>query len=75
MGRELASAIARWIHLDDLGVRPRLVHVADIDESVLAWYERLDSAPRRSTDYCQLLADDGSTPSTAPSRTTSTKKC
>ena len=58
MGRELASAIARWMHVNDLGVRPRLVHVADIDESALAWYERLDSAPRRSTDYCQLLADD-----------------
>ena len=57
MGRELASAVARWVHLDDLGVRPRLVHVADIDASMLSWYRRLDSPPRGSTDYHELLAD------------------
>lgn len=58
MGRELASAMARWAHLGDIGARPRLVHVADISESVLGWYERLDGAPRRTTDYRALLADD-----------------
>ena len=31
MGRELASTAARWIHLDELGVRPRLVHVCDVN--------------------------------------------
>ena len=46
MGRELASAAARWIHLDDLGVRPRLVHVCDLDPTALAWYERLADPPR-----------------------------
>ena len=25
MGREFASAVARWVHLAPLGVRPRLV--------------------------------------------------
>ena len=45
MGRELASAVARWIHLEDLGVRPRLVHVCDIDPKTLAWYERLADTP------------------------------
>ena len=41
MGRELASAVARWIHLENLGVTPRLVHVCDIEPQTLAWYERL----------------------------------
>ena len=58
MGREMASAVARWMHLADIGVRPRIVHVADLDERVLGWYEQLDPAPARSTDYAALLADD-----------------
>jgi predicted dehydrogenase len=57
MGRELASAIARWVHLEDLGVRPRLVHVCDVDPSTLAWYERLADPPRRSGDWRAVLED------------------
>jgi predicted dehydrogenase len=57
MGREMAGAVARWPHLADIGVRPRIAHVCDLDEGVLAWYERLDPAPRRSRDYSDLLAD------------------
>jgi predicted dehydrogenase len=58
MGRELASAVARWAHVDDLGVRPRLVHVCDLQPEVLRWYERLDPRPALSTDHRELLADD-----------------
>src|SRR5687767_1365587 len=58
MGRELASAVARWAHLDDLGVRPRLVHVCDVQPEVLRWYERLDPRPALTTDHRELLADD-----------------
>jgi predicted dehydrogenase len=58
MGRELASAVARWVHLDDLGVEPRLVHVCDVEPRTLAWYERLDPRPALSTDHRELLADD-----------------
>jgi len=57
MGRELASAAARWIHLDDLGVRPRLVHVSDVDPKALSWYERLSDPPRRSADPRAVLDD------------------
>jgi predicted dehydrogenase len=57
MGRELASAAARWIHLQDLRVRPRLVHVCDTDKRTLRWYERLADRPRLSEDYRALLAD------------------
>ena len=58
MGREAASAAARWVHLDDLGVRPRIAAVCDVNPEVLAWYERLDATPRLVADYRELLADD-----------------
>jgi predicted dehydrogenase len=58
MGREFASAAARFVHLDDLGFRPELVAVCDTDPAVLAWYERLRPQPRLVTDYRHVLADD-----------------
>ena len=57
MGRELASAVARWIHLADFAVTPRLVHVCDLDPGVLAWYERLGDPPRLTSDWRAVLAD------------------
>jgi len=57
MGREFASTAARWIHLDDLGVRPEIVHVCDANPDVLAWYQRLAPEPRRGTDWRELVAD------------------
>ena len=58
MGREFASAAARWVHLDDLGVRPELVAVCDTNPQVLAWYERLRPAPRLVSDWHELFADE-----------------
>ena len=58
MGREFASAVARWVHLADIGVRPELAVVCDTSPDVLAWYERLSPAPRLVSDYRELLADD-----------------
>lgn len=58
MGRELASAVARWVHLDELFARPVIAHVCDVDPDTLAWYERLEPRPALSTDYHRLLADD-----------------
>ena len=57
MGRELASTAARWIHLDELGVRPRLVHVCDVNPDTLAWYGRLADEPRLSADWRAVLDD------------------
>lgn len=57
MGREIVSAVARWIHLDDLGVTPRVVHVCDVDPAVLSWYERATPRPTLSADYRALVAD------------------
>jgi predicted dehydrogenase len=56
MGREFASAAARWAHLLDMDVRPRLVAVADLDESRLGWF-RANFPVRTMRDYQSLLAD------------------
>jgi predicted dehydrogenase len=58
MGREFASAVARWAHLAEIGVRPELAVVCDTSPEVLAWYERLTPAPRVVADYRELLADE-----------------
>ena len=58
MGREFASAAARWCHLDNLGFEPVITAACDVDENALAWFE--DNVPgiRATTDYEALLADD-----------------
>jgi predicted dehydrogenase len=58
MGREFASAAARWIHLDDLGVSPELAVVCDANPDVLSWYERLSPRPRLTGDYREVLEDE-----------------
>ena len=58
MGREAASAAARWLHLADIGARPEIVAVCDTNPDVLAWYERLRPLPRLVRDYRELLAGD-----------------
>jgi predicted dehydrogenase len=58
MGREFASAAARWVHLADIGVRPEIAAVCDVNPEVLAWYERLSPRPRLVTEYAALLADE-----------------
>jgi predicted dehydrogenase len=57
MGREFASAAARWVHLADIGVRPEIAVVCDVNPEILAWYERLSPRPRLVTDYSALLVD------------------
>lgn len=57
MGRELASAIGRWHHLQGSGVRPHLTAVCDTDPSVLCWYEQLTPTPRLTLDAQELLDD------------------
>jgi predicted dehydrogenase len=58
MGREFASAAARWVHLADIGVRPEVAVVCDPNPDVLAWYERLAPRPHLVTDYADVLADE-----------------
>lgn len=58
MGREFASAAARWAHLPDMRVRPELTAVCDNNPVVLEWYRQNFPAIRRFTaDYREILAD------------------
>ena len=57
MGREMASAFARWCALSDMPVKPRLRVVADVNPSALAWFHEQVEGVRVVTDHHQLLAD------------------
>ena len=62
MGREFASAAARWAHLSNprtaksLDFIPRLVAVCDKDAKLMSWFtDNFDSIKIASTDYHALL--------------------
>jgi predicted dehydrogenase len=57
MGREMASAFARWCALTDVTVQPVLVAVADLNPATLEWFERIPSCTQMTTDYKALLAN------------------
>jgi predicted dehydrogenase len=59
MGREAAAAIGRWAALQDHPVRPELVAVCDTSPEALSWFDRVDSVRLRTSDYEDLLADQG----------------
>ncbi|MCE5186875.1 MAG: Gfo/Idh/MocA family oxidoreductase [Planctomycetaceae bacterium] len=59
MGREFASAAARWCHLPDMDVRPEIIAVCDMNEKLFEWYKGNFSSIRQFTDnYKELLAND-----------------
>lgn len=59
MGREFASAAARWCHLPDMDVKPEIVAVCDTNPKLLAWYtDNFSSIKQVTDDYKQLLAND-----------------
>lgn len=56
MGREFASAAARWCHLLDLDFEPRIVAVADPNAKARAWFEdNVASVVASTEDYRALL--------------------
>lgn len=58
MGKEFASAAARWRHLLDMPARPEIVAVCDKNQSLFAWYRANFSAIRQYTDdYRKVLAN------------------
>ncbi|HEX7003720.1 MAG TPA: Gfo/Idh/MocA family oxidoreductase [Trueperaceae bacterium] len=58
MGREFASAAARWLHLQEIGVRPVITAVCDPIESARDWFLRNVPTVRRDySDYRDLLED------------------
>jgi predicted dehydrogenase len=57
MGREMASAFARWCALTDVTVQPELVAVADLVEDVRNWFKVVPSCTQLTADYHELLAN------------------
>jgi Oxidoreductase family, NAD-binding Rossmann fold len=56
MGRESASAFARWRTLTDVTVEPQLVGVADLNPAALEWFD--DGRTFLTRDYRELLDRD-----------------
>ncbi|WP_078550777.1 Gfo/Idh/MocA family protein [Litchfieldia alkalitelluris] len=58
MGKEFASAAARWCHLTDVDFEPHIVAVCDANPYALAWFqENVPSVEQAYSDYKELLAD------------------
>ena len=57
MGREFASAAARWCHLAKMDVRPELVALCDKNAALYPWYqEHFPTVQLVTDDYRRLLA-------------------
>ncbi len=58
MGKEFASAAARWCHLLDVNFEPVITAVCDANLSATAWFENhIPSVTKVHTDVQQLLND------------------
>src|SRR5215831_19494993 len=57
MGREFASAAARWCHLQEMDVTPRIVAVCDANPAAMTWFSRALPDVRTYTEYRELLTD------------------
>jgi predicted dehydrogenase len=58
MGREFASAAARWLHLPDMTVRPEIVAVCNrtLDTPRIDWFRRnIPTLTQVTSDYRELL--------------------
>ncbi|MFD0961882.1 Gfo/Idh/MocA family protein [Paenibacillus chungangensis] len=59
MGKEFASAAARWCHLTGVDFEPRIVAVCDANPTAAQWFQdNVPSVARAYSDYRELLADD-----------------
>ncbi|MDA7592835.1 Gfo/Idh/MocA family oxidoreductase [Rhodobacteraceae bacterium] len=58
MGREFASAAARWFHLTDTKARPEIVSVCDLNPLLTDWFSaNVSSVKQVTADYHELLAN------------------
>jgi predicted dehydrogenase len=56
MGREFASAAARWCHLPGMTSRPEIVAICDTNPALFTWYaDHFPSITQTTTDYRELL--------------------
>ncbi len=59
MGKEFASAAARWFHLTEIDVKPVILAVCDTNKEAITWFEaNLPSISFTTTNYKELLAQD-----------------
>jgi predicted dehydrogenase len=58
MGKEFASAAARWCHLQDIGVKPVIVAACDVNKSAIRWFDDNLDLELTTTDYHELLEHD-----------------
>ena len=59
MGREFASAAARWFHLTDTKARPEIVAVCDLNPTLTNWFSaNVPSVTQVTADYRELLANE-----------------
>lgn len=58
MGREFASAAARWLHLLNLDFEPRITAVCDANPTAFEWFKQnVPAVETSTTDYRRLLDD------------------
>jgi predicted dehydrogenase len=58
MGKEFASAVARWCHMLDTAATPEIVAVCDMSDELMDWFETaLSSVTQKTKDYKELLAN------------------
>lgn len=58
MGREFASAAARWAHLLDMPARPEVTAVCDKNPAIYDWYQsNFPSVKQVTASYKELLAN------------------
>ena len=59
MGREFASAAARWFHLTDTKARPEIVAVCDLNPLLTDWFSaNVPSVKQVTADSRELLANE-----------------
>ncbi|MEN0087919.1 MAG: Gfo/Idh/MocA family oxidoreductase [Pseudomonadota bacterium] len=59
MGKEFASAVARWLHLTAMPAKPVITAICDINPEVRGWFEaNIPSVSLSTGDYQDLLASD-----------------
>ncbi len=56
MGREFASAAARWLHLLDMPVRPSIAGACDLNPNLLSWFGTNFPNAFLTSNYQELLA-------------------
>ena len=55
MGREFASAAARWCHLLEPSAKPEIIAICDTNSNLFDWYTKnFSSITMTTTDHLEL---------------------